>query len=170
MRKQRGFGLQGMLIMGVVMGVMALGFMWYYKDSQARLEQQAQVIAAQEVKIKEHDEIVAQMKFDRELQQQISMQVAEAYAEAQEEVDELRDKFDKVNEATRQQRDIGKLAAGRKAARIEKIINKATANVFRCFEILSGAPLTEDELSATKKSQANNECPSIANPNYHTSD
>jgi hypothetical protein len=40
MRKQRGFGLQGMLVMGAVMGVMALGFLWYYKDSQATIKRQ----------------------------------------------------------------------------------------------------------------------------------
>jgi len=29
-----------------------------------------------------------------------------------------------------------------------------------------GAPLTQDETNATKKSQINPECPSIANPSY----
>ena len=36
----------------------------------------------------------------------------------------------------------------------------------RCVEIASGAPLTEKEKTATKKSEINSECPSIANPNY----
>ena len=36
----------------------------------------------------------------------------------------------------------------------------------RCVEISSGSPLTESEINATKKSEINRECPSIANPNY----
>ena len=36
----------------------------------------------------------------------------------------------------------------------------------RCLEIASGSPLTAQELAATKKSEANNECPDLANPNY----
>ena len=49
---------------------------------------------------------------------------------------------------------------------IEKIINRASANAQRCVEISMGAELTEKEINATKKSQINSECPSIANPNY----
>ena len=56
-------------------------------------------------------------------------------------------------------RDVGKLA-------IEKIINKGSVNAKRCIEIASGAELTEQEKNATKKSEINPECPSIANPNY----
>ena len=152
--------------MGVVVAMMAGGFYLYYKDSQATIRAQAQVMATQQVQIAEHDEIMKQIKEDTKLQTQIAAQIAEAFNSSREEVDELRNKFDKINEASQKQRDIGKLAAGRKAKRIEKIINNATKNVFRCYEILSGDPLTADELAATKKSQANNECSNIANPNY----
>ncbi len=47
-----------------------------------------------------------------------------------------------------------------------KVINKASKSAKRCVEIASGAPLTEEEKNATKKSEINRECPSIANPNY----
>ena len=49
---------------------------------------------------------------------------------------------------------------------IERIINKGGDNAARCLEIASGSPLTDKEKSATKKSEINQECPSIANPNY----
>lgn len=62
-------------------------------------------------------------------------------------------------------RDIGKLAVERSKV-IERIINKGGDNAGRCLEIASGSPLTEQEKSATKKSEINPECPSIANPNY----
>lgn len=165
MKKQKGFA-QVYLVMGVVVLMMAGGFYLYYQDSQARIEAQAQLIAAQQVKIAEHDEVVKQFEEDKALQSKITEQIAIAFDESRQEVDVLRDKFDKVNEATKKKRDIGKLASSRKAKRIEKIINRATANVFRCYEILSGVPRTAEEIAATKKSQANNECPTIANPNY----
>jgi hypothetical protein len=47
-----------------------------------------------------------------------------------------------------------------------RIINKGSANATRCIEIASGAELTENEKNATKKSEINPECPSIANPSY----
>ena len=49
---------------------------------------------------------------------------------------------------------------------IERIINSASNKALRCVEIAGGSPLTADEISATKKSEINRECPSIANPNY----
>ena len=48
----------------------------------------------------------------------------------------------------------------------EKVLNGASANAMRCVEILSGSPLTEKELSATKPSEINRECWRDANPNF----
>ena len=66
---------------------------------------------------------------------------------------------------TKGSRDIGKTAIAKDKV-IQRIINKASAAALRCVEISSGSPLTEKELNATKKSEINRECPSIANPNY----
>ena len=62
-------------------------------------------------------------------------------------------------------RDFGALA-NEKPKLIERITNKGSANANRCVEIAMGSPLTEKEKNATKKSEINSECPSIANPNY----
>ena len=75
------------------------------------------------------------------------------------DLDDLDKRFNKKN------RDIGKLAI-QKPKPIERIINKGSANATRCIEIASGAELTEKEINATKKSEINPECPSIANPKY----
>ena len=66
---------------------------------------------------------------------------------------------------TKKNRDIGKLAIDRTKS-IERIINKGGKNAARCIELASGAEHTEAELKATKKSEINPECPSLANPNY----
>lgn len=48
----------------------------------------------------------------------------------------------------------------------EMAINKGTANVIRCMEIVSGSPLTEAEKNANTIDQINKECPDLANPAY----
>ena len=75
------------------------------------------------------------------------------------DLDDLDKRFNKKN------RDVGKLAIA-KTKSIERITNGASALATRCIEIASGSPLTEAEKNATKKSEINTECPSIANPNY----
>ena len=72
---------------------------------------------------------------------------------------ELDKRFNKKN------RDIGLLAIEKTKA-VERITNSASDKANRCIEIASGSPLTEKEINATKKSEINTECPSIANPNY----
>ncbi len=75
------------------------------------------------------------------------------------DLEDLDKRFNKKN------RDVGKLAIA-KTKSIERITNGASALATRCIEIASGAKLTEAEKNATKKSEINSECPSIANPKY----
>ena len=75
------------------------------------------------------------------------------------DLEDLDKRFNKKN------RDVGKLAIA-KTKSIERITNGASVLATRCIEIASGSPLTEKELNATKKSEINSECPSLANPNY----
>jgi len=75
------------------------------------------------------------------------------------DLEDLDKRFNKKN------RDVGKLAIQRPES-IERITNGASALATRCIEIASGSPLTEKEKNATKKSEINTECPSIANPKY----
>ena len=75
------------------------------------------------------------------------------------DLDELDKRFNK------KKRDFGKLAIDRTEA-IERIMNKGSANAKRCVELASGAERTEAEIKATRKSEINTECPSLANPNY----
>jgi|SRR6056300_1018682 len=76
----------------------------------------------------------------------------------------LDERFNKIN-GKGEVRDIGKLAE-EKAKLVERVINSASNKAMRCSEIAMGSPLTEKEINATKKSEINSECPSIANPNY----
>ena len=91
-----------------------------------------------------------------EVQKQFNEVTAE-FDNAQKRVDTLEEKLS--------EHDLGQLAQARPGL-VEKIINDASNEVGRCMEILSGSPLTEKEINATKPSKINSECPDIANPNY----
>jgi|TARA_B100001758_G_C18142518_1_gene469664 chromosome segregation ATPase len=75
------------------------------------------------------------------------------------DLDELDKRFNK------KKRDVGKLAIERTKS-VERVINKGAINAQRCIELASGAEHTEEELKATKRSEINPECPSLANPSY----
>ena len=108
--------------------------------------------------------VIEQVQADFKKQQEISKKLQETNLTLAKELRDTEEKFNKVN-ASGKKRDVGALAL-KKAKIMEKVINKGTANANRCFEIATGSPLTEKEKNATKKSQINPECPSIANPNY----
>jgi len=72
---------------------------------------------------------------------------------------------DKKNLAKKLGRHELDILAENKPGLVVKIINRASKNELRCFEIQTGSPLTHDELAARKKSQSNGECPELANPN-----
>ena len=57
------------------------------------------------------------------------------------------------------------ILAQNKPVLVQRVINRASGRVKRCFEILTGSPLTEQEKNASKPSEFNSECPSI-HPNY----
>ena len=57
------------------------------------------------------------------------------------------------------------ILAQNKPGLVGKVINRASDRSLRCFEVLTGAPLTPDEEAASKPSQYNSECPTI-HPNY----
>ena len=112
---------------------------------EASVESQKQVIA------KQKEDFQAIMKANKELGVLIN--------NLKKDLQDLDKRF------TKKKRDIGKLAIERTEA-IERIINKGSENAKRCVELASGAEHTEEELKATRKSQINPECPSLANPNY----
>ena len=94
----------------------------------------------------------------------------EAILVANKEMNELignlkKDFADLDKRFNKKNRDVGLLAIEKTKA-IERITNSASDKANRCVEIASGSPLTEKEINATKKSEINTECPSIANPNY----
>ena len=109
--------------------------------------------------ITEQKELIENQKKDFEEILQANKEMNKLVEALKQDFEDLDKRFNKKN------RDVGKLAIA-KTKSIERITNGASALAIRCVEIASGSPLTEEEKNATKKSEINSECPSIANPNY----
>lgn len=150
-------------MVGLMLASLAGGVAYVYKlkADNAVLKENAIKL---EMAVTSQQEVIAQQKkdFDNILQANKELNALKLTLET--ELKALDDKFNKTN-ASGKKRDIGNLAMA-KSKVIQKIINRASQNAQRCVEIAMGSPLTEDEINATKKSQINSECPSIANPNY----
>ena len=121
------------------------------------------ILKANQMKLEEavssQKELIANQKKDFQEILDANNKMNELVSVLKKDLDDLDKRFNKKN------RDVGKLAIA-KTKSIERITNGASALAMRCVEIASGSPLTEKEKNATKKSEINSECPSIANPSY----
>lgn len=137
-------------IMIIIMGVMTGGFYWYYKTSQARIEQLNQNVANLKVAVQTSESALTAIN--------------ENLSRKDAEIERINKEFNLVREKKRSleerlsKHEIGALAEG-KPVLVEKTINNATGKAFRCFEILSGAELTDDERNAKDGKTFNSECP-----------
>ena len=157
------FGQLKLILIGITLLGATGGVAYVYKlkaDNAILKENQIKLEEA----VNEQQQVIAQQKQDFESILQANKELNKLNATLNEEVKRLDDKFNKTN-ASGKKRDIGDLA-NTKPKLIEKIINRATINANRCVEIAMGSPLTEKEINATKNSEINSECPSIANPSY----
>jgi chromosome segregation ATPase len=109
--------------------------------------------------ISEQKQVIENQKKDFEEILNANKKINELINNLKKDLDDLDKRF------TKKDRDIGKLAIDKPEA-VERVLNKGADNATRCIEIASGSPLTEKEKNATKKSEINPECPSIANPKY----
>tara|TARA_B100001939_G_C16610620_1_gene474917 strand:+ start:93 stop:587 length:495 start_codon:yes stop_codon:yes gene_type:complete len=155
-------GVKMALIGGVV--AVAVGGYIYVNGLQKDLAVAKENNVKLEQSVESQKAVIEQMQRDFELQREINLKLDTQVKTLQKEYASLDDRFNKINSSGKK-RDIGALAVDKSKA-IERIINKGTANAQRCVEIAMGSPLTEKEKNATKKSEINPECPSIANPSY----
>jgi len=151
------FGIRLFLI-GIVATAIAGGGFYVVK-----LQKDNAILKANAIKLEsavaEQQELITQQKEDFKEILAANQKMNELVSALKKDLDDLDKRFNKKN------RDVGKLAIA-KTKSIERITNGASALATRCIEIASGSPLTEEEKNATKKSEINSECPSIANPNY----
>lgn len=149
--------LKKYLIIAGVLGAVGFGLWKYYTYTQETIRVYAENAARAEMAQAETQAALEQTIKDLEKVQEKYNQVSADFNSAKKRVDGLQDKL--------KEHDLPFLAE-QKPGLVEKILDKGSKDMLRCLEIVSGSPLTEEELNVTKKSKANTQCPDIANPNY----
>lgn len=149
--------LKMLLILTVVLGAVGFGAWKYYQYTQEQIRIYAVNAATAELAQEQAENAIAAIQKDMaEVREQFAS-VSADFEVAQSRVENLEGKLS--------EHDLGALAQA-KPKLIEKIVDKGTKDVLRCYEILTGSPLTEEEIAVTKKSKANTTCSDVANPNY----
>lgn len=144
---------------GIILIALSGGVVAYYKSTQAKIETLTAYNAELTVNVNQLEEVnktnvdaIARIQADFERKRK-------EYDSAQESFNEIRGQNSQLKEKLGKH-DLGVLAAA-KPGLVEKIINTATEKVFRCFELESGAPLTENERTAKDAKSFNSSCPGV---------
>jgi hypothetical protein len=136
-------------------------FYFYYQDSQKKMLSMASDISnlqmTSEIQSKTIDTLVA----DTKTMKLISDKIQEVQETSKKVVDDLAKTFRKMT--LDGQRDIGNLAQARPDS-IERIVNNGTDKVFRCLEISTGNPLTEEERKEYDETGKLRDCPGTVLP------
>lgn len=153
-------GLKLSLIMFVLMCAMGGGAYWYYNDTQERMA----ILVANEAKA----------TFAAKEAEAAKVVLQESYKKIAAENEKLNVKFQEAENRSKRlqnklsRHDIGVLGVAQPGL-TENVLNGGSNNALRCAEIISGAPLLESEIQATKPSEINSECYELANPNFDPS-
>lgn len=143
-----GLKLAGLMFV-MMLGMAGIGY-WYYNDSQARMAILQENNAKLNTAIQISEQAISSLQENILKANQQLKQVNEEFAAIRAQNAVLADKLAK--------HDLAVLGAG-KPGLVERLVNRGTENVNRCFELLSGAPLTDKEKEAKDGRSFNNECP-----------
>ena len=143
-----GYKISAALLI-VIMAMSGLGY-WYYTSSQATIQVLTANNAKLDTAIQLNEDTITSLQADYTKVLEQNTKIQEEYADIRNQNNRLRDKLADM--------DLG-LIASEKPDSIEKAINNGTINAGRCFEILSGAELTEKETNAENGKDFNKECP-----------
>ena len=130
-------------------GMAAVGF-WYYKDTQERIKILHQNNAVLESAAQRAEEATKALQENMLLLNRELQKVNEQFANIRAQNQILADKLAK--------HDLSVLGS-EKPGLVSRVVNRATKKVGRCFELLSGAQLTQTEKEASSAKKFNSECP-----------
>jgi cell division protein FtsB len=140
--------LAGLLLI-VIMVMGGIGY-WYYTDTQERMAILQENNAQLNIAVATNEETISSLQADYAAIQAENARINAEYAAIRRQNSILANKLADM--------DLGLLASQRPDS-IERAVNRGTLNAGRCFEILSGSPLTEEERNATDGEDFNKECP-----------
>lgn len=127
----------------------------YYQNTQETIRILNENNTKLELAVKTSEEAIASLQANYAAMAEENARINNAYAEIRRQNNRLSSKLADM--------DLGLLAV-EKTESIERAINRGTANAVRCFELLSGSELTEDEKNAKDGKSFNKECPWLWTP------
>lgn len=136
--------------MAVVTFIVCGLFYWYYNDTQERMAILNENNAKLETAVATSEAAVESLQRDFENANKALNEVNEKFTNIRKQNKTLSNKLGR--------HDLGNLAEN-KPGLVEKVVTKASAKANRCFELLSGAELTEQEKGAKNGKAFNSECP-----------
>ena len=163
-----------MLKVYVIIAILAVsaalggGAIWYYNTTQAQIMQLTENNATLKSNVSRITEINEQNVLTIESLEQSFKDVQKDYNKILSDLQETR----RTNAELRDRlgkHDIGALAEA-KPVLVERVINNASKNAFRCMELLSGSPLNENERNAKNAKSFNSECPWLFKDNSDNTD
>ena len=137
-------------VMALISFVVAGAFYWYYNDTQERMAILNENNAKLEVAVQTSEAAVEQLQVDFQRASEELNKVNTEFADIRRQNRTLSDKLGR--------HDLGNLAEN-KPGLVERVINGASTKAGRCFELLSGAELTDKEKEAKNGKSFNSECP-----------
>lgn len=149
--------MKSWIFIGILITLMSGAAYYYYSSTQSRIAtltaNNATLIANMQTLTDANDQNVQTIEDLQESYQRVQ----EDYSRVQSEFQIIRSQNNELRERLGRH-ELDALAASRPGL-VERTIDNATENALRCFELMSGAPLNERELSATNERQFNSECP-----------
>ena len=137
-------------IMAVVTFIVCGLFYWYYNDTQERMAILNENNAKLETAVATSEAAVESLQRDFENANKALNEVNQEFANIRKQNKTLSNKLGR--------HDLGNLAEN-KPGLVEKVVTKASAKANRCFELLSGAELSDKEKEAKNGKAFNSECP-----------
>ena len=137
-------------IMAVVTFIVCGLFYWYYNDTQERMAILNENNAKLETAVATSEAAVESLKRDFENANKALNEVNQKFTNIRKQNKTLSNKLGR--------HDLGNLAEN-KPGLVEKVVTKASAKANRCFELLSGAELNDNEKEAKNGKAFNSECP-----------
>lgn len=149
--------MKSWIIISALMVIMSGAAYFYYSSTQNRI---AQLIENNAVLEENNKQLVTAN--ERNLQTINDLQ--QSYAKVQEQFTQVQSEFQVIRTQNNELRErlgrheLDALAAA-KPELVQRIINNASGKALRCFELMSGVPLTEQERNAKNEKEFNSECP-----------
>jgi chromosome segregation ATPase len=123
---------------------------WYYTDTQNTIAVLTANNAKLNLAVATNEETIKTMAADFAAANEELKKTNAEFAATREQNNQLASKL--------QEHDLELTAAARPRS-VQRLINGGSKNAGRCFELLSGSPLTEKEKNAKTDKSFNNECP-----------